>query len=200
MEKIAIRFYGLPNTGKSTIMKKIKEDFKDVYILDDDDIVSNLENAQDILIEEIEKCDKKFFLFDYIYDFKEHLKTNKLFIDNNKLIISCILPNSETRIKIKTLSKKNKTLLEKMAPELVNNDYIEAPKIDFTENETLPINGSYNNREASSIFIYTTYEKLKEYLEYITNITKVDIINNTNKKIEDLKAIYQLDKELGVQV
>lgn len=197
MEKIAIRFYGLPNTGKSTIMKKIKEDFNDVYIFDDDDIViSNFGNAQDILIEEIKKCDKKFFLFDFIYDFKEPLKTNKLFIDNNKLIINCILPNTETRIKVETLNKKNKMILKQMAPNLVNNDYIEVPKIDFTENEILSINGSYDKMDANSIFMYTTYEKLKEYLEKIIDINTIDIINDTNKKIEDIKSVLELEKGL----
>lgn len=199
MEKIAIRFLGLPNTGKSTIMNKIKEDFKDVYIFDDDDIViSNFENAQDLLIEEIEKCDKKFFLFDFIYDFKNNEKTNRLYSANNKLIINCILPNVATKIEVKTLSKKNKLILEKMAPDLVNNDYVEIPEINFDGNEVLSINGSYDQEDSVASFMYTTYEELKEYLEKIANVNTIDIINDTNKKIEDLKAIYQLDKELGV--
>ena len=198
MEKIAIRFFGLPNTGKSTTMNQIAKDFDSVKIIDTDDI-DDLESANKYLLKQLENCTEKIVLFDFIFDVKNVEETNKLFSGSNKIIIDCMFANSTEKIHYDSLSKKNKMLVNNFGLDVLGDDgYVEIPVFNFSEIEKYKLNDlnliSQNN-EQEYFHFFKSYDAIKQTITDLLNMNKVDVNISIQREIGALLQDMALNYE-----
>lgn len=192
MERIAIRFFGMPNSGKSVTMNQIAKDLNNVQVIDEDDI-SDLESANNFLLQQLSKHNnKKIILFDAIYDIKNTEQTNELYSDNESIIINCIVPNHTEKIDPKTLSNKNKMLVQSFNAEYDENGFIIIPIIDFSKEDKYMSHFDifYSDNNFYHLFKNTKYLE-KAINRLLETDTKSDVILDFQKMI--LSVVQQLE-------